>query len=86
MIVKLFKDLPNGTVFRILKESTRARKAHAGIPASCPAPEQGLFVKCSNSSSASAFRKAKTIILGLTDVVQVVKYPPREKNQRPVRA
>lgn len=86
MRIKLFKDIPPGTVFKVMKESTRARKAHGDVPATVPPPEQGYWVKVGNSSSSSAYRTAKTIILGLTDVVQVIKYPPKETNKRPVRA
>lgn len=83
MKIKLFREVPVGTVFKVMKESTRTRKAHAGVPASCPAPATGYYVKCGNGVSNSVFRKAKTIILGLTDVVQVISEPARNK---PVRS
>lgn len=54
-----FAKVPNNAVFRVLKEQGRG------------SPEQGLFVKVSNSRSYS-YSKAKEIILALGDMCEML--------------
>jgi hypothetical protein len=58
-----FQKVKPGTVFRVVKERGR------------PNPEPGLWVKVSNARSNSAYRHAKTIILALGDMVEVLSTP-----------
>lgn len=69
MRIKLFKDAPNGTVFRIMKEAGKS------------SPEKGLFVKVSKGGRSMAFSKAREIILGFSDVIEVVAYPSERKEK-----
>jgi hypothetical protein len=70
--IKLFRDLPAGTVFRVLKEKGRFKPGSLGkVPAS---PPTGWFVKRRNTV-AQAYSATREIILGLSDVVDVIAYP-----------
>lgn len=69
--IKLFRDLPNGTVFKVMKEVGR----HVpGNPTKPVKPAEGWYLKLSNARS-QRYGKTTEIILGLKDVVQVVAYP-----------
>lgn len=70
--VKLYRDLPVGTVFRVLKERGRAKPGSLGkVPVDVPT---GWFVK-QRHGVATAFSRAREIILGFSDVVDVIAYP-----------
>lgn len=69
--VRRFKDVPRNTVFRILKEGKKTEV------------ETGLFVK-GDGLRTYAYSKAKEILLGVNDLVDVVAFPSerREKGYR----
>ena len=72
-----FRSIPNGTVFKVAKETSRVRKAVPGHPAVVPVPPSGMFVKIGNSRSR-AYSKAKEIVLALGDIVEVIAYPSQK--------
>lgn len=72
-----FKDLPNGSVFKVVKEVSREKRAVPGYPATVPTPPKNYFVKVSNSRSR-AYSRAQTIILALNDIVEVIAYPSQK--------
>jgi hypothetical protein len=75
--VKLYRDLPTGTVFRVLKERGRTVPGTLGkVPV---APPKGWFVKQRNTV-ATAYSRANEIILGLSDVVDVIAYPSEKRS------
>jgi hypothetical protein len=75
--VKLFRDLPVGTVFRVLKERGRFKEGSCGkVPAS---PPKGWYVKRRNNV-AQAYSSAREIILGFSDVTDVVAYPSEKRS------
>jgi hypothetical protein len=71
MRIRLFKDIPNGTVFKVMKENGRHVPGRPDKPA---APAVGWYLKVSNARS-QRYGKTADIILGLRDVVQVVAFP-----------
>jgi hypothetical protein len=74
--VKLFRDLPVGTVFRVLKEKGRTEPGTCGkVPVTPPA---GFYVKA-RSGVAMAYSQCKEIILGFSDVVDVIAYPSEKR-------
>jgi hypothetical protein len=74
--VKLFRDLPVGTVFRMLKERGRTKPGSCGkVPVD---PPTGYYVK-GRSGVALAYSKVKEIIPGFSDVVDVVAYPSEKR-------
>lgn len=65
----LFKDIPKGTVFRVVKEEGRSPNETA----------KGMFVKDHEDGRASSYSQARQIILGLRDLVEILAWP----GQRP---
>lgn len=63
--VRAFRDIPAGTVFRVLKEQNR------------PTTAKGMFIKL-GAGVSRAYKGEEEIILSLSDVVDVVSFP-REK-------
>ena len=75
--VRLYSTLPAGTVFRVLKERGRTVPGTLGtVPVT---PPKGWFVKQRNGV-ATAFSRANEIILGFSDVVDVIAYPSEKRS------
>jgi hypothetical protein len=76
--IKTFKDIPVGTVFTVVKEKdprwvlTKDGPTVVGVEERNS--ENGYFVKTSPTRSRG-YSKAKQILLGFSDIVQVVAYP-----------
>lgn len=77
-----FGSLPTGAVFRVVKESSRTKRAVPGYPATTPEPEKGLFVKEGPGVSRSYYTKAKTIILALGDIVEILPEPKKNLGKK----
>lgn len=71
MRIQLFKDIPNGTIFKVMKETNRHKPGRPDRPVQ---PPEGWYLKLGNARS-QRYGKTTEIILGLRDVVQVVAYP-----------
>jgi hypothetical protein len=73
--IRLFRDVPSGTVFRVVQEKGRTK------PGSCGkepvTPPKGWFVK-RRSGVAQSYSSVKEIILGNSDVVDVVAFPKED--------
>lgn len=75
--VKLYRDVPAGTIFRILKERRMVPGSLGKTPVT---PPSGWFVKHRNGVATLFSKPGDSIIPGFSDVVDVIAYPSEKRS------